>query len=723
MNRVELLAPAGSLETLKVAVNAGADAVYVGGQMFGARAYADNFDNDELIEAIEYAHVHNKKVYLTVNTLLKDKEIEKHLYEYIKPLYENGLDAVIVQDIGVLNIIKTYFSELPIHASTQMALAGAGSVKLLGEMGVSRIVTPRELSLDEIKNIRDNTDMEIESFVHGALCYCYSGQCLFSSIVGGRSGNRGRCAQPCRLPYDVLEGDKVANRNEKYVISPKDMCTLELLPDIIESGVYSLKIEGRMKKPEYTAGVVRIYRKYIDRYLLFGKKEYQVSSQDIQDLYDIFNRNGFNKGYYNTHNGRDMLTLTESKFRMRNEMLNQDIINNIINNDIKETLNCKLIISKEKPAKMVIEDGSGIAVEIQGGIASKALNQPVSKDKIMKQVNKTGNTPYEFASIEVSMEDDVFIPIGEINKLRRDALAKYKQNKLSSSYRMVSSEFVTLPNESKNQTKSNLNINCLVSNLKQLKVVLKIPEVFTVYVDVPFKQISAAYELSKGYDKKMILALPNIFRDNVKHMWTQSIDTICFKKWDGYLIRTLDEYYFIRSQKALFEEKLLIFDYTLYGFNKYSRKQLEDWNCKYSTLPIELNSKELFIRGCSGEELVAYGKIPMMISANCIQKTLHGCNKNNEIISLRDRYSNVMQVRVSCDYCYNIIYNSKPISLLDKYEQVGKLNLGYLRIDLTFEDSQLTKDIIMKFVNRYIEDKSEKEIIEFTRGHFTRGVE
>ena len=302
--KVELLAPGGSFESVIAAYNAGADAVYTGGLMFGARAGANNLTTEELIEALEYAHVHDRKLYLTVNTLLKDKEIETELYDYLLPLYENGLDAVIVQDIGVFKFIRDNFPLMHIHASTQMTIFGKDTVAFLKDLGASRIVTPREFSLKEIEDIKNDTrlkDMEIESFVHGALCYCYSGQCFMSSYIGGRSGNRGRCAQPCRMEYDVIKDGKVLNPgNNKYVLSPKDICTLKILPEIIKSGVYSLKIEGRMKKTEYITGVVSIYRKYLDMYLNIPDK-YNVDENDIKKLADLFNRNGFNESYYKTN--------------------------------------------------------------------------------------------------------------------------------------------------------------------------------------------------------------------------------------------------------------------------------------------------------------------------------------------------------------------------------------------------------------------------------------
>lgn len=300
----ELLAPAGSYESLTAAVNAGADAVYMGGLLFSARAYAKNPDQDLLIQGIDYCHLHGRKFYLTVNTLLKENEIQDGLYEFLAPFYEAGLDGVIVQDPGVLRAVREWFPQLPLHASTQMSVTSAQGAAFLKEQGVSRIVPARELSLEEVGQIIRETGLEVETFVHGAMCFAYSGRCLFSSLLGGRSGNRGRCAQPCRLPY-VLCGNSVSG-SRGYLLSMKDMCTLELLPELAEAGIASFKIEGRMKGPEYTAGVVSIYRKYLD---LWEKKRerYRVSREDQRTLLDLYNRGGFSEGYYKIKNGPSMI--------------------------------------------------------------------------------------------------------------------------------------------------------------------------------------------------------------------------------------------------------------------------------------------------------------------------------------------------------------------------------------------------------------------------------
>ena len=305
---IELLAPGGSIAGIKASLNAGADAVYTGGPLFGARAYADNPDMDELMDILDYCHLRGKKVYLTVNTLLKEAELKTRLYDYLRPFYEQGLDAVLVQDLGVLRFIRQEFPDLPVHASTQMSIAGVQGAKCMKDLGLTRIVPARELSLKEIRAIRDNVDIEIECFIHGALCYCYSGRCLMSSIIGGRSGNRGRCAQPCRLPYSV-SGEHHEKTDSLYALSLKDICVLHLLPELIESGICSFKIEGRMKRAEYAAGVSAVYRKYISLYEREGKAGYRVETEDERMLMDLYNRGGFSEGYYKGEKGRFMMAL------------------------------------------------------------------------------------------------------------------------------------------------------------------------------------------------------------------------------------------------------------------------------------------------------------------------------------------------------------------------------------------------------------------------------
>ena len=317
----ELLAPAGSFAHLKAAVAAGADGIYIGGRRFGARAYAENASTEEMIEALHYAHFYDRKVYMTVNTLFKEEEVGEELEEFLTPFYRAGLDGVIVQDLGAAARIGSCFPDLPLHGSTQMTVTDSRGARAAARMGMTRVVPARELSLEEIKEIKAS-GIEVEVFVHGALCYCYSGQCLMSSNYGGRSGNRGRCAQPCRLPYDLYD-IRNSQLADGHLLSPKDLCALSLLPDLVDAGVDSLKIEGRMKNLEYVAGVTSIYRKYLDKLADSGwlagseeaaeNKAFFVDQADMDLLADLYQREGFTSGYFHCHNGSDMMAVREPR--------------------------------------------------------------------------------------------------------------------------------------------------------------------------------------------------------------------------------------------------------------------------------------------------------------------------------------------------------------------------------------------------------------------------
>ncbi|MFR5725401.1 MAG: peptidase U32 family protein [Clostridium sp.] len=431
--RAELLAPAGSFASLKAAVAAGADAVYMGGARFGARAYAQNADQDEMIAAIEYAHLHGCRLYMTVNTLFKENELGE-LYEYLLPYYKAGLDGVIVQDLGALSFIREHFPGIELHASTQMTITSVYGAKELKRLGCCRVVPAREVSLEEIRRIYDETGMDIETFVHGALCYCYSGQCLMSSLIGGRSGNRGRCAQPCRLPYRVYgqeNGTAVNKEDQKCVLSMKDLCTLDILPQILEAGVFSLKIEGRMKSPRYTAGVVRIYRKYLDRYLEYGSEGYYVEPEDKKELLDLFDRGGFTSGYYTRHNGRDMIALKEKpEFRETNKELFDFLDREYVETEKKEPVEGYAYLAEGLPSVLTLTCGD-ISVTVSGQEPQAAKNQPMTREKVIRQLGKTGATAFEFTELEAEVCGALFLPVQALNELRREgfeALTEAIQN-------------------------------------------------------------------------------------------------------------------------------------------------------------------------------------------------------------------------------------------------------------------------------------------------------
>lgn len=424
------------MECVRAAVNAGADAVYMGGKRFGARAYAESAvsEEDELLSAIDYCHLHGVKVYMTVNTLLKDRELSE-LYDYMLPYVERGVDAAIVQDMGVLEFIRESFPRLPIHASTQMTVTGPYFAGLLKDMGAVRVVTARELSLEEIKTIKDRVDIEIEAFVHGALCYAYSGQCLMSSVIGGRSGNRGRCAGPCRLPYDVLDDRmrSIGKSGERYVLSLKDLNTLPYLAKMLYSGVCSMKIEGRVKSPLYVAGVTSVYRKYLDLAIkLFneaGDSEpglIPVEPEDMSILSEIYDRGGYTAGYLTEHNGRDMAALFEKpEKRFPDEEIIGRIRREYLETDRKIPLFAKLTAKKGERLSLKLKyDYRGLSCEetvFSDTSVEAAINRAISRDELSERISKLGNTCFYLKDTEIDSDDDIFIPVKQINEIRRAA--------------------------------------------------------------------------------------------------------------------------------------------------------------------------------------------------------------------------------------------------------------------------------------------------------------
>lgn len=780
--RAEILAPAGSYESFMAAINAKADAVYLGGDMFGARAYANNFGKEELIRAIDYAHLHNAKVYMTVNTLFDNDELYNKLYDYLLPYYKEGLDAVIVQDLGAFEFIRQTFKDLPIHASTQMTVCNKDSAKILKDAGASRVVTARELSLKEIRDIHDNVDIEIESFVHGALCYCYSGQCLMSSFIGGRSGNRGRCAQPCRLPYTY-------GNDKKYFLSPKDLNALSILPEVLEAGVYSLKIEGRMKKPWYTAGVVTAYRKYLDYYYEHGKDGYKVTHEDMNMLMDLYNRGGFTKGYYLAHNGKNMMSikrpnhqgvevgniisddkrqvkikltkdinegdvleicqtpdekiewtqktreksnatitvknslrkkLADNKvYRTRNNKLIEEIEDKIKNTVLKEKINGNLTLLKNEEAVFTVwyED---VCVTKQGQVVDKANNQPMDKEKILKQMNKMGNTPFEFDTLDITMDNDIFIPVGALNELRRSAiealeveiLKKFKREEVTN---------VTKYKENTTKEVTSCKINVCIENKEHLDIVLTKKEISRVILDMgvinaTLNELKDMLLKIKEHKKEAYIQLPHIFRENAKK---DAKEIITYA--DGVIIKNIDELAFVNY---LDYKGGVVGDYSLYAYNNmayefYSKNKVSEY-----TLPVELNYKNLrTLDNTLKKEIICYGYQITMVSAQCIVNTTSGCTKKMGILKLKDRMNNEFVVRNNCKYCYNTIYNALPTNLISNACEIKKIGVESVRVNLTIEDKDMASRIIDDAINSFCYNMQIDNQGEFTRGHFKRGVE
>ncbi|MBP8869575.1 MAG: U32 family peptidase, partial [Enterocloster sp.] len=605
--RAELLAPAGSFASLKAAVAAGADAVYMGGARFGARAYAQNADQDEMIAAIEYAHLHGCRLYMTVNTLFKENELGE-LYEYLLPYYKAGLDGVIVQDLGALSFIREHFPGIELHASTQMTITSVYGAKELKRLGCCRVVPAREVSLEEIRRIYDETGMDIETFVHGALCYCYSGQCLMSSLIGGRSGNRGRCAQPCRLPYRVYgqeNGTAVNKEDQKCVLSMKDLCTLDILPQILEAGVFSLKIEGRMKSPRYTAGVVRIYRKYLDRYLEYGSERYYVEPEDKKELLDLFDRGGFTSGYYTRHNGRDMIALKEKpEFRETNKELFDFLDREYVETEKKEPVEGYAYLAEGLPSVLTLTCGD-ISVTVSGQEPQAAKNQPMTREKVIRQLGKTGATAFEFTELEAEVCGALFLPVQALNELRREgfeALTEAIQNQ----WRRKAPEAGEVQNGADSGEKSSRAAGCAgpvpdesagkrpmyltvsAETGDQLSAALAVPEVRRICLDASSFQPERWAEfvqLIHQAGKECYLTLPHIFRTHAIGFFRTYRSCLEQAGFDGLLIRAFEEIQWMREEQISLSAS---FDASVYAWNHGAVHTLKEEQAAFITAPWEL---------------------------------------------------------------------------------------------------------------------------------------
>ncbi|MCH5256276.1 MAG: U32 family peptidase [Lachnospiraceae bacterium] len=745
--KVELLAPAGNYRALVGAINAGADAIYLGGDKFSARAYADNFTEEELLKALRYTHICGKKLYLTLNTLVKEKEFSL-IYDYLKPLYEAGLDGIIVQDLGVWEYVRETFPGLALHASTQMTITGVMGAALLKSVGVSRIVPSRELSLEEIKTIKRKTGLEIECFIHGAMCYCYSGQCLFSSILGGRSGNRGRCAQPCRLPYKVSETGDILSTEEMYPLSLKDMCTIDYIPKLIEVGIDSFKIEGRMKKPEYAAGVTAIYRKYIDKYYE-NVSSYQVDEADMDRLYKLYIRSEVQSGYYERYNGREMITLGKGGYLGSDENLLKEISEDYLNEEKKIPVKIRGNFKVGERAALTIE-GMGITQTSYGEPVQQALKRPMTKDDILKQLIKTGNSYVKIIDEDIDIEkntvgeniivgDNVFIPVAQLNELRRKAITAFEDKLIEANgFNKITPETKSDKTQQNLQNYQNLEENTLkkhskpiklhvfVQSLEQLQTVFQYP-CDRVYIDSDlylrdFDQISQYLEAYPNF--AIYLSLPFIIRDK-DIVYLDKLKKLLNSRINGFLVRNLEALSWVLSNDN--KKYDIITDCGIYCFNAYAAGFLQKYADEL-TFPWELNNRELrkltdmlTVTGDIKLSLPVYGTIPMMLTANCVKKTTGTCTHSelSHRMYLTDRYNTVFPVLCNCKHCYNIIYNSVPYSLHNEWQNLQKLGLFAVRLDFIFENDKQICEIL-----DYYTGKSDNfPIAEYTSGHYKRGVE
>ncbi len=777
--KVELLAPAGNYACFLAALSAGADAVYLAGERFGARAYADNFSGEELIRAIRYAHLFSRRVYLTVNTLLKEAELEG-LADYLRPYVDAGLDAVIVQDFGVLSLVRREFPGLSVHCSTQMTITGSEGVRFAQTLGAVRVVPARELSIAEIRQIKaDCPAMELECFIHGAMCYCYSGQCLMSSMLGKRSGNRGTCAQPCRLPYDVLSAEKNAyaareayaaemtdaarasGREEepkRYPLSLKDMSLLQGMPELIEAGIDSFKIEGRMKSAEYCAGVTAAYRAVIDRYLRDPAHFDGPTEKEIDLVRGLYIRTDVGEGYYHRYNGKEMLTPDRPSYRGCEESVLADIRARYMERTPFIPVEMKIELFVGRPARLTLS-GAGECVVCTSDPVEAARKSPLTDENIRGQLEKTGATPYKAVKIRIERDDAVFYPVSRLNDLRREALSALSDRLLAGyEERRLQPGPTEHGNEPRRRDDSvpgradrgrRRGYTVYANTLQQVRICMRHPLPDRLLIDpyVYDAYLQSGDEENPG-GKEIALWMPRILRRKDIPGLTELTERLLQNDFcaagdgaaqerphiSGIYVHTPDSYRWAADLvKRLGQdpcEKIFGSPF-LYLMNGETARF---WSQRLSVMSLsyELHEKEICALlaemeadGLNSPEMPVYGHIPMMVTANCLVLSFgkDGCTHERGLTILKDRTGQKMPVENQCEYCTNIIYNGVPLSLHKHMPKLQRLyengRIGSFALYFTVEDAKRTEAVLNYYGGP---NAGEWTLGAFTNGHFQRGV-
>lgn len=806
MHKPELLAPVGGKESLIAAIENGADAVYFGGTLFSARQFASNFTNEELELAIDYTHIRGVKAYVTVNTLIKDPELKK-AGEYLHFLCNAGADAVIVQDIGILRLLRDQLPDLPVHASTQMTVHNVEGMKLLQEMGVKRIVLAREMSLEEIRKIKSQTSIEIETFIHGALCFSYSGQCFLSSIIGGRSGNRGYCAQPCRKKYRIGE-------IEGYFLSPKDLNMSEHIGALLDAGIDSFKIEGRMKRPEYVAGVVRVYRELIDRYLA-APGDFHVTKDEKHILLQLFNRE-FTTGYFFGNPGGQLMSrkYPHNRGTELGKVIDYDPMKKLVSIYLKaqlrvqdgigignretgitvrniyigkkmaleaasgscvmipldievagdeavfKTFDSKLMASLEirkmrkipiimyfrakvgEPLHLRIEDGEN-KVTITGNIVDSAKTKPVSKSSIAEQLIKLGGTIFEAKEVNFELDKNIFIPVSELNSIRREAIGELERVRAIKWKRKCCKPEISFRNW-KFEPRPILSVS--TSSIGSFKAAVD-GGADVVYIgeeafgNIMFEkpQINAGergfmderdyrYAIKYAHERgaKVFIGTPLIIKDLKEpgiynFLSFPGIKTL-IEDADGFLVRNLGILYYLRKN---FANKSMIIDYPINVFNRLTMDYFLGFSQRVTLSP-ELTLKEINDLSRFGpSECIVHGFFPLMISEHDIIGGLFP-GKRPEHIFLKDEKGFEFQVMTDM-HNRTYVMNSRELCLLDHVPEILKSNVSGLRIEARTYVAEMTGKITRDYREAiddaaYGKERGRKCAGEYTTGHYFRGV-
>lgn len=689
MGKMELLAPAGNMDCLIAAANAGADAVYFAGRLFGARSYAENFSEDEICRAVDFCHIHGMKSYITVNTLILDSETDSAM-KYLEFLSNIGTDAVIVQDLGIVKLIRDNFPDFPIHGSTQMTVHNASGVKFLEKQGIEQVVLAREMSLSEIEETARKTGAKLEIFAHGALCMSYSGQCLLSSVIGGRSGNRGKCAQPCRLLYKVNDYPE-----RGHYLSLLDLMTLRHIKKIREIGVSSLKIEGRMKGSAYVGEVVSIYRKYID-------SEREPSDFDIERLNRIFFRGGLTDGYLTGGLGRKMFCFTKPDNPYKKQ---QNTETEPVSRIKRKGLLCKAYIKEgEKPKILVSGEDISVSYTLPE-IAETAKTKGISEDEVVERLNKTGALNFDFEKTEIEIIGKPYLSASSLNKLRREAIGLYEKEFVNSFKRNNKYKEKPLEFNKKEKTESDgIIFDCRIGDFKQFEAAKKFDfDRFFVPMHIIFKHKE---EFSRYRDK--IIIEPPVINKNEKAL-DDGLDELYKMGFTSLSVNNI----------ALFQKKKfeLFGDFRLNLFNSNAIAFVGEQGLKAVEVSPELNLAQIRAL-CLPDtaEAIVYGRLPLMVSENCVIKNRESCPCGNENY-LTDRMNVKFPVVRDGDSHRSVILNSKPIFMGDKIMDIKRCGIMRQKLYFTIENNTETENIC----SLYFEGRG-KAPSDYTRLHYLRGV-
>ncbi|WP_227718451.1 U32 family peptidase [Parvimonas micra] len=799
----ELLSPAGSMESLKAGIQNGADAIYLGGSSFGARASATNFDNDELIEAVKYAKLRNVNIFVTVNTSIKETEVEE-LISYTDFLYKIGVDAIILSDIGVAEVLRKRYPNMELHASTQISAHSLNDVLELKKVGFNRVVLARELSIEEIKEICDNVDIDIEVFIHGAICISYSGQCLMSSMLGDRSGNRGRCAQPCRQSYKLINKTtgKIIDVNGNYLLSPKDLCSIENIEKILDTGVKSLKIEGRMKRPEYVAVVTSRYRKTIDNYI--NNKITDDKKALKEDLEAIFNRK-FTSGYLMSKNGSDIINLDKPNnvgvkvgevlsfnskknklkiklsgklskgdginlgggsigriikngeifdFGVAGEIIEIDFVKNIKSNtpvyktsdkllvdnanksfiegieNKKINLKCEIFIKVGEKAKFILEN-----IEVYSDEKIEKANDKEAKiDKIIEKLCKTGGTPYKFVFDNIFVDKDVFVPVSVLNNLRRKAIEKYEEYKLDFSSKRIIYSYKNF-SYLKDKKVFNGKITLKVHKNSQLDKILENPDISEYIREIyteDFTLLEEYYNKFKTIGINLVYSALGVIRNEEYSILEKYLSKINNEIFNKVQISTWGSKNFFKSK---FGAKKFNIDTYFNIYNSYSLRFFEKYfDAEDITISQEINKFEIkSLLNKSKEknanvDMIIYGHTRAMLTEYCAMGVLtKDCHKDRRCAEcarsdyiLKDMENR--EFRLFQDiFCRTEIRNHITLDLRENINEIFELGVDRVRLDFTYEDSDMVYRILKECVE-YLKYSKKFNYKNVFKGHYINSV-